>query len=49
MKVFRNTGVLTLTNILGMSVAFAAITLAVVTLQSWRAANANPVDSLKIE
>ena len=27
----------------------AAITLAVVTLQSWRAASANPVDSLKIE
>ncbi len=27
----------------------AAITLAVVTLQSWRAANANPVDSLKNE
>ena len=26
-----------------------AITLAVVTLQSWRAANANPVDSLKNE
>ena len=29
--------------------AVAAITLAVVTLQSWRAANANPVDSLKNE
>ena len=29
--------------------AVAAITLAVVTLQSWRAASANPVDSLKIE
>ena len=27
----------------------AAITLAVVTLQSWRASSANPVDSLKIE
>ncbi len=27
----------------------AAVTLAVVTLQSWRAANANPVDSLKNE
>ena len=27
----------------------AAITLAVVTLQSWRAANANPVESLKNE
>ena len=30
-------------------IAVAAITLAVVTLQSWRAANANPVDSLKNE
>ena len=29
--------------------AVAAITLAVVTLQSWRAANANPVESLKNE
>ena len=29
--------------------AVVAITLAVVTLQSWRAANANPVDSLKNE
>ena len=29
--------------------AVAAITLAVVTLQSWRAANVNPVDSLKNE
>ena len=29
--------------------AVAAITLAVVTLQSWRAANANPVESLKSE
>jgi putative ABC transport system permease protein len=29
--------------------AVATITLAVVTLQSWRAANANPVDSLKNE
>ena len=29
--------------------AVAAITLAVVTLQSWRAASANPVESLKIE
>jgi len=29
--------------------AVATITLAVVTLQSWRAASANPVDSLKIE
>ncbi len=29
--------------------AVSAITLAVVTLQSWRAANANPVDSLKNE
>ena len=29
--------------------AVAAITLAVVTLQSWKAANANPVDSLKNE
>ena len=27
----------------------AAITMAVVTLQSWRAANANPVESLKNE
>ena len=30
-------------------IAVAAITLAVVTLQSWRAANANPVESLKNE
>ena len=30
-------------------IAVAAITLAVVTLQSWRAASANPVDSLKNE
>ena len=30
-------------------IAVAAITLAVVTLQSWRAANVNPVDSLKNE
>ena len=29
--------------------AVAAITLAVVTLQSWRAASANPVESLKNE
>ena len=29
--------------------AVAAITLAVVTLQSWRAANANPVESIKNE
>ncbi len=30
-------------------IAVAAITMAVVTLQSWRAANANPVESLKNE
>ena len=30
-------------------IVVAAITLAVVTLQSWRAANANPVESLKTE
>ena len=30
-------------------IAVAAITLAVVTLQSWRAASANPVESLKSE